>query len=498
MLYNLTNLINKLEPAEIRNFKLHITRYNYKNQEKKITLLFDAIKKDKADEYDDALIKKILPKGKKNAFFQLKNRLTEEIENSLLHLHRNKSEEIESSKNLQLYEIFLHKSDYHRANIYLKKAEKIALKLENYDSLISIYKKYIQVARYLNVSPEKYIIQQNKFQELATSINQSEQYISSIEYHLKNTNFSGKDNEVINELEKISQSLQLNELTKNSVRTRLSVNQCVRQTLLQRKEFLALADYMINAFGEFVNEQLFGKNNHEEKIIQLSWIVNSLLKSKRLRTVPKYTEQLYKALEEHNRLLYDKYIWLYYQSKVMELTFLGKNMEAIDLLLELREKETIPYNSTIFIFVYMNLIGLYFSAKKYDECLEVLADVIVDNKFKTMSADRKLNIQLLELIIHTEIDDIEYAHLKSKEIKRKYNTLLKEEAYQTEREFLKMVVTILKKPNAFSDKAFIETAEHFIHHTDYEPGSNAFIDYGVWLQSKIENKDYYELIFAKF
>jgi len=494
MPYNLTKLIQNLEPVELRNFKIHVTRYSYKNEEKKITKLFDAIKKNKADEYDKQLIKQILPEGNKNAFFRLKNRLTEEIEHSMLHLHRGKNEEFQVYKHLQLYQIFLNKLDYQRAYAYLKKAEKIALKLENYDSLVGICRKHIQLARHLNTSPENYIVKQNKYQELATTINQTDQYIATIEHHLKNTNFSGKDNEIIDELEAISISLQFNELTKNSFRTRLSVNQCVRQILLQKKAFSALADYMINSYCDFVNDGLFGKNNHEEKIIQLSWIINSLLKSKRFGYISEYIKQLHDALEKYNRLFYDKYIWLYYQGKVIELTFLGENMEAIALLLELKEKETIQYNSTIFIFVYMNLIGLYFSSKQYEKSLEYLATVLLDPKFKAMSADRKLNIQLLELIIRTEIDDLEYAHIKCLEIKRKYQEILKGETYQPEREFVKIISTILKKPDAFSNKKFLKTVNNFIAKSDYEPGSNAFIDYSIWLRAKMEKKDYYDLI----
>jgi len=497
MSYNLTKLIKNLETVEIRNFKIHMSRYNYKGQDKKITLLFDAIKKDKADEYSTELVKKILPEGNKNAFFQLKNRLIEEIENSMLHLHRNKNEQSQVYKNLQLYEIFIQKSDYERANAYLKKAEKAALKLESYDNLVDIYRKYIQLARYLNISPEQYIIRQNEFQELSTATNQNEQYISAIEYHLKNTNFSGKDNEVIDELEKISTSLQLNELTKNSTRNRLSVNHCVRQILLQKKEFSALADYMTDTYCDFEKEDLFGKNNHEEKIIHLTWIVNALLKTKSIRGMEEYIERLHDALLDYNKLYYDKYIWLYYQSKVMALVFSYRYPEGINLLEELKEKEDLPYNTGIFMFVYMNLIGLNFSAQKIDEALKYLATVITDPRFKQLSPDWKLNIQLTELILHTEIDDLEYADLKIKEIKRKYSNLLKDDAYQNEKEFLKIVTYILKEGGRGFTKKFLESVTNFINNFNYEP-ANAPIDYGVWLQSKVEKKSYYELISRRF
>lgn len=498
MAYTLTKLIKSLEPHEIKAFKIYMSRYSYKKQEKKITMLFDAIKKDAIDEYSELILEKILPEGKKNALFQLKNRLTEAIESSLLHIHRDKSEEFGVYRFLQLYQIFFHKSDYHRALTYLKKAEKIALKLESYESLTGIYRKHIQLARFLNTSPNHYIRQQNKYQRLADATNQTEQYIAAIEYSLKNTNFSSKNNDILTTLEEISARLELNKTGTHSLRTKLSVNQCVRQILLQKKEFSLLSSYMIESYSDFKKENFFDKNNHEEKVIQLSWIINSLLKSKELTAISPYTAALYEALEAYNRLFYDKYIWLYYQSKVMELTFLGKNMEAIDILVELKKKETIQYNSTVFIFIYMNLIGLYFSAGAFDDCLEHLAAVVLNPSFKAMSPDRKLNIQLLELIVRTEIDDREYALLKCREIKRKYNEILKEEAYRAESDFIKIVTFMLKKPNVLKSEKFLDSAKRFIEQSEYEPGSNAFIDYAVWLRSKIERKNYYELIQEMF
>jgi len=105
---------------------------------------------------------------------------------------------------------------------------------------------------------------------------------------------------------------------------------------------------MINTYHDFEKEDLFGKNNQEEKIIQLSWIVNALLKTENTKALDVYIEQLHDALFDFNKLFYDKYVWLYYQSKVMALAFSGKYMEGL------------PYNTGIFMFVYMNLISLNF------------------------------------------------------------------------------------------------------------------------------------------
>jgi len=495
MAYQLTKLINSLKPEEIRSFRLQENRYNFKKQDKKLTLLFDAIKKENCDEYDDELMLKLFPKGNKNAYYRLKNLLAGRIEDSLVYLHRDKNQEFEVYKYLRLHQIFFHKSAYKQAYSYLEKAEKAALKLEDYDLLVLICRKYIRLSEFLETSPEKYIERQTNYQQLATATNETEYLIAMLNFRLKRTNFSGKDDEVLNVLEQVSNALKINELTTNSVRTQLLVNRCVRDTLLQKKEFPALAEYMIKSYNNFKNHQIFGKNNHEERIIQLSWIINSLLKIKNFKDAPQYIDELHEALLMYNRLYYDKYIWLYNQSRVIEYTFSNKMEEAVELLEELKQNDNVRHNAGLAIYVYINLATLNFTINQIEKSLEYLSNILTNTAFNNMSSDWKLNIQILELIIRTDSRDIEYAISKSNEIKRKYRDLLKQEQYQIEKRFVKITTTILKKPAVFKDKKFIKEVEQFIKDApEYEPGSNELINYSLWLQAKMRNSDYRQLI----
>jgi len=496
MAYQLTKLINDLKPEEIRGFRLQESRYNFKKQDKKLTLLFDAIKKENCDEYDDKLILKLFPDNNKNAYYRLKNLLIGRIEDSLVYLHRDKNEEFGVYKYLHLHQIFFHKSAYEEASTYLEKAEKSALKLEDYDLLVLICRKYIRLSEFLEISPEEYIERQSNYQSLATSTNETEYLIAMLNFRLKRTNFSGKDNEVLDVLEQVSNTLKINKLTTNSARTKLLVNRCVRDILLQKKEFPALAEYMISSYAEFKKEQIFGKNNHEESIIQLSWIINSLLKIKNFKDAPKYIDELHRQLLMYNSLYFDKYIWLYYQSRVIEYTFSNKREQAIMLLEKLEKKDTIRHNSGLAFYISINLTTLYYGIGKLDKSLKHLSNILTNPTFNSMSADWKLNIQLLELIIRTDNNDIEYAISKTNEIKRKYRESLRQEQYQIEKRFVKIISTILKKPDALKDEKTLKEARQFIADTpDYEPGStNELIDYSIWLEAKIQKKDYYSLI----
>jgi len=59
MKYQLTQLVKSLNKEEIRNFKLFTSKYKSKGT-KALVQLFDIIRKEKIDEYDDAMIPAVL------------------------------------------------------------------------------------------------------------------------------------------------------------------------------------------------------------------------------------------------------------------------------------------------------------------------------------------------------------------------------------------------------------------------------------------------------
>jgi len=110
MKYQLTQLVQSLNREEVRNFKLLTSKYKTKGTSS-IVLLFDVLRKKEIDEYDDEIISRILPGSTKNNYYRLKNRLIEEVENSLVELHRKKDESFEIFRLLRLARIFIYKSN---------------------------------------------------------------------------------------------------------------------------------------------------------------------------------------------------------------------------------------------------------------------------------------------------------------------------------------------------------------------------------------------------
>lgn len=156
--HQLTTIINALNKEEIRSFKLYSGRINTGDGDNKTVKLFDLIKYEGVDEFDNSIVKQLFPAGNINAYYRLKNRLLNDIEQSLLLIHRSKDDRFNIYKLIELANVFRYKSNYHLAFSYLQKAEKKAKQAEHLDLLSIIYDEINELSKdFYKIDPEVYI-----------------------------------------------------------------------------------------------------------------------------------------------------------------------------------------------------------------------------------------------------------------------------------------------------------------------------------------------------
>ena len=143
------NAVNNLSKEEKRYFRLYLLRIKGKNQsDKKISELFDAVES-KNYLTESALSAHFYPKTKsKNAYYRLKNRFFDDLEQSLLMQHSSFDERMEIIKQISVARIYAQKSLYSEAFSALTKAEKKAENLDYFDILSIIYREIITISFY--------------------------------------------------------------------------------------------------------------------------------------------------------------------------------------------------------------------------------------------------------------------------------------------------------------------------------------------------------------
>jgi len=100
----------------------------------------------------------------------------------------------------------------------------------------------------------------------------------------------------------------------------------------------------------------------------------------------------------------------------------------------------------------------------------------------------------IDCIIHFEIGDNSYVSEKCKFIKRKFKVQLKSEEYLRESAFLDILIKLNKKPIIVDEKDFQTEVASFIKIKDFDLGEIEVLSFNDWLRSKIEKREYYELM----
>jgi len=493
MKHQLTRLVQSLNKEEVRNFKLFTSKYKSKGT-KALVQLFDIIRKEKIDEYDDKMIDVILPGSTKNNYYRLKNRLIQEIEDSLADLYRKKDESFEVFRLLRLAKIFFYKSDYEKSKQYLDEAEKTALKLEDYAAMHLIYEQYAALISNLSsINPIEYIHKKRKYNKIHERIQESKFLNATVSYEMRVTNFSGKNQNIYETLDNIIEQLQVMDELKDSVIVKFDIDACVRQSLLQRKEFNLLTEYLEQTFHKFTEEGLFTKQYHRNKIVTLVWIINTTIKTRQYDKALTYVNILEKALHEYNDLYYQQYFWLFQTSKLVTVFYMGNNKLGIELAQKALKENPLTLAHPHGMIYFTNLSMVYYHDGNLDKALHYLSLIIADASFNNLPSFWKINLKIVETIYHIESKNYNYAKNIYDNIKRTHRGLLKEENYQRERMFLDILREVIQHPQPFKQEKIKTKINNFLKvYPDFEPAANEGINYNIWLLSKIKNTTYYE------
>jgi len=497
---SLIEIIKNLKKEEIRNFKIFAKRF-HRQEDIKITTLFDLIRAGDYETDEKAMISKLFPQDKdvSNAYYRLKNRLKTELEKSLLNLHHNLDEKIETINLITLSSIFSYKAQYDLSIYYLKKAEKTAIQNEYYDLLDFIYSQIIELSYnfiFDEINPLEYIEKRKENSGKNNVLMEANNAIAAVSYSLRKSNLS-KASDVGHALQGTLEELNIASEIYKIPYVKVKISHCIRGILFQNKDFVRLESYLIDTYNDFEEEKIFTKSTHLSKITQLTWIVNTLMVNKKWDESTKYTEKLYDELHKFNKLYYDNFIWTYYQSLITNYISSNRLDAAILLLNQIVELPAHKGMKSLYEYaIYGNLALCYYFKGNTSEAIKVLARLFLKDIYPKLSTENQFSISIIEIILHYENKNPDYVTYRIGEIRRQFRTLLKNETFQDEKTFLKLLLNICNKADALHDKPMLIQMEHFASSAPkVQIGSGKYIELGLWVRSKLDKRHYYDYLY---
>jgi hypothetical protein len=483
----LPEIIGLLNKEEIRGFKLFANRTNASVGRKDI-LLFDYIKKNRFEYADEKIFKKLYGGKEKNAFYRLKNRLLEDIGVSLSLLHYNSSEINYVLNNYLLAKLFISKNKWQIALFYMSKAEKKAREIESFELLDMLYNEYIKLSHeVLDINPEEYITKRKENRLQLNRLQEIDDVLAAVIYRVKISQNFGKGNEKINELlSKTVNTFANSKEIKNSPLLRFKIYHSLSRILLQQHNYKALEKYLLKTYNEFSKEELFTRNNHDTKLQMLTYISNTLFKNNKINESLVYAGQLDEAMKEFSGLLYDKYLFYYYN--ILVNNYAKTNVEkAIEILDEAKEQKVIQSHPVYIGFVYLNLAVSYFGIKNFKSALKSVVKLYMLDSYKALDAALRFKIAVVELMIRYELNDFDYIEQRIGQLKKEFRKEFALPDFENEVQFIKIISLLMNTVSVKLDKKALGMIRQFITKLQGLKLTEAqeIINYADWLQSKI-------------
>lgn len=482
----LNSVVAGMGKEEVRYFKLFQQRSN-RNRDRMDSSLFDYMRKSGADYEEEKIMRKLYRGRDKNAFYRLRNRLLSDLKKSLLLQHFEEDEAIHALHLLALSKFFFNRNNIPVAHYFLRKAQTEAVHSENHELLDIIYSDFIRISNELLViDPGEYIDLRRKNREEINHLREIDDVLAMVSYRMKVTqNFDENENPILPLLQKTVSEFTTDRVLMKSPRLRFRIYHAVSQILLQKRDYPSLEIYLMNTFQEFNTEKLFGKANHDTRLQMLVFIINTLFKNNKLEASLEYTRSLKRGMEEYQRMHYDKYLFYYYNSLVINYSKLNKR-KAIDILNEMKENPKIRSNAFHTMFVYLNLAVSYFDLHDYHASIRNLNRLYLLDAYGSTDIFLKFKIAIAELMIRYELKDFDVLEQKIRLIRKNFREVFNKRGSQREVIMVEVLEKLITRDNLKKEKSLMSRVKSSVFRdTETDAADSEILNYKNWLNEKL-------------
>lgn len=484
----LQKLIQGMNKEEIRFFKLYVSR-TQDNPDRKDILLFDYIRKSGKNYNEDFILKKLYKQKNKNAFYRLKNRLMTDVNTSLYLQHYEKDEETHIHHLISLSKFYYNRNEPQLSLSFLKKAEAKAEINQKFELLDVIYTDFIRFSlEFSDILVDDYIKRRKENAVHLNKLKQINEILAAVSYKLKTTKDLTSVNKPIFPLLKktiddISNDVQL----KNSKDLRLKIYETVSRILLQKRDYITLEVYLLTTYLQFNEDGIFDKNSHHIKLQMLSGFIETLYNNKKYDRALSYVNKLEEAINQYNGLLYDDYLFTYYNALVKNYAASDQN-KAIELLEKLKTDKEFSQIADFEIYIYLTLAIIWFEKKDYHKAIANIYKLYMYDSYTRTGDQLKYKAVVTELIIRFELGDYEYIEYRTQQLKEEFKEFLAEDENNNEKEFIDILKLMSQNSNNLQEPRIRRKIHSFPNNQSQRFNEIKFINYFEWLKKQVRNE----------
>ena len=441
---DLRQIINALSKEEIRFYKLFVNRTSSERKKRKDVILFDLFKKDINNKLTTDIIIKKLKLSSSNSYYQLKNRIYNDLNNSMTWQHISKDYQSEAYSFILLARVYKSKDELQLSLNFLLKAEKSAVYNELFDILSIIYNEILQLSHeFISINIEEYLILKEKNTIRLNSFNDIDNLLAEVMYSIKtDQNFSKKTTHLYKLLESRINEAKSNKELVNTKRFSQKIFKLYCRFLLRKEDYIKLEVFLIDSLEKFENNKIYSRENHQDKLTHLTYLTNCLNKNKKYKDSIAASTKLKSSMLEHDSFLENKFLFYYYNTTVANYYALGDFSKALNILKKANTNEVITKTPSFAAFIYMNQALIYWKQKKFLMASKNTSRLLLQEDFDLLDDSFQLNLRIFDLIMKTHIKDYESIKNLIKFVKKNYKSLLDSNNYMMENDFVNLILKI--------------------------------------------------------
>ena len=484
MLYH---FIQKLTKEEVRHYKLWSSRSHAKGERKDVSL-FDQIRSAE----DTSLVEDELAErwyeGKKNALYRLKNRVQQDLNESLWHLQQGKDPELQIWQWVGVARHWYKKREYQLSASCLRKAELIAEKHELLDSLQLVYDELIKVSHHvLSVDVEEIVQKRKESTKKLRLLREMDDLQALVSQRVKATqSLSQSSQGLYQQLEQTVDKYRDQPEIQNSKLFRGRMFKAVSRLLLQQSDYEQLYQFTLSFYKEFKEKSWFKENKDKALRLQmLTFLANSAFKNKDYDTSLSWAKEMKKLLDEKKQQ-HQEYRLYYYNIRVINLSITDK-IAALEELDIAENDETVSKMRDSSVFIHLNRFLLLFDTHSYKKALKSLNQLYINDSYQQLPSSFRFRIAIAELIVRIEHSDSDSLDYRMRQISKDFSAEFELEEYKREKALIELIKD-LNTVGSTAQEQRVKAQEILDMQTDEAAEDRDVININSWLKSKFEIK----------
>jgi hypothetical protein len=488
---NLNQIISSFTTEEQHGFIRFLEKKNKRNDTKNIQLF--KLLSNTAIHTND--IPSILYKtDSKNAYHALRKRLFQ----SIIEFLANTSLEEENSIDLQIIKYIiasrnlLLKKHYKLAYKILDKAEVLAKSHHLFSLLNEIYHTKIQYA---------YTLPELNFDALIHRFNQNQRdLILEDQLNIVYAKMRHSLNQVLYNNEVIDfKTLLIQTLDEHNI----SINDSMSfKSLYQLVTIVSISAFATNDYFNvepFLIETYNQIQSHEDSDKQLFYhiqilflIANTLFRNKKFERSLLYLNLMHEKMLSNKKKHYTVFKLKYNLLLALNHNYSNHQNDAIQTLESFINNK--HQDTEALLDIHLSLIMCYIQNEQFKKAAKLFAKFYHTDAWYIKKAGQEWTIKknLIEIILHIELSNLDLVESRLLSFKRKYFNYLKTIKQQRVITYLNFVEVYYKNPEIVTSEAFHNQVENSFEWIDTQHEDIFVMSYYAWLKSKMENQPLYK------